>query len=104
MKKFIDDFSVLAVEARLVQELPALFSPTDIIDMDDTTVIALASESQDSSAERTLCEEKLAILEAGLRALENVQDSSSVPQGTALIRKPIKKVGFNNVQNMMTHR
>ncbi|KAF2194529.1 hypothetical protein K469DRAFT_725843 [Zopfia rhizophila CBS 207.26] len=74
MKKIIDDFSVLAVEARLVQELPSLFCPADVIDIDDTTVAALASESEESLTERTLYREKLKILEDRLRALQNIQD------------------------------
>lgn len=86
MKKVIDDFSVLAVEARLIQELPSLFSPADIIDIDDATVASLASESEDSSTERTLCSEKLKVLEDGLRALQNMRDVSSVPQGTMFSR------------------
>ncbi|EMD66037.1 hypothetical protein COCSADRAFT_170437 [Bipolaris sorokiniana ND90Pr] len=86
MKKIIDDFSVLAVEARLVQELPSLFSPADIIDIDDATVASLASESEESSTERTLCSEKLKVLEDGLRALQNAREISSVPQGTKFLR------------------
>jgi hypothetical protein len=81
IKKVIDDFSVLAVEARLVQELPSLFTPADVIDIDDATVIALASESEESSTERTLCNEKLKILEDGLGALQNAQEFSPIPQG-----------------------
>ncbi|KAJ4286507.1 hypothetical protein N0V90_013207 [Kalmusia sp. IMI 367209] len=80
MKKIIDDFSVLAVEARLIQELPTLFSPADIIDIDDATVVALASESEESSTERTLCEEKLKVMEDGLRALQSAQEYSSGPK------------------------
>ncbi|KAI0615932.1 hypothetical protein TUN199_12103, partial [Pyrenophora tritici-repentis] len=52
MKKIIDDFSVLAVEARLIQELPSLFCPADVIDIDDTAVAVLASESEETSTER----------------------------------------------------
>ena len=82
MKKIIDDFSVLAVEARLIQELPSLFSPADIIDLDDAKVASLASESEESSIERTLCSEKLKVLEDGLRALQDSREISSVPQST----------------------
>jgi hypothetical protein len=74
MEKIIDDFSVLAVEARLVQELPNLFSPTDVFEIDDATVATLAAEDEVSAAERTLCSEKLKILEHGLRELQSVQD------------------------------
>ncbi|KAI1559769.1 CDC6 Cdc6-related protein AAA superfamily ATPase [Pyrenophora tritici-repentis] len=82
MKKIIDDFSVLAVEARLIQELPSLFCPADVIDIDDTAVAVLASESEETSTERTLCNEKLKILEDGLRALQSIQDLPSAIQGT----------------------
>ncbi|CAG5158443.1 uncharacterized protein ALTATR162_LOCUS5082 [Alternaria atra] len=81
-KKIIDDFSVLAVEARLIQELPSLFSPADVIDIDETTVAALASESEESSRERTRCSEKLRILEDGLKALQNVRDVSPLQRDT----------------------
>lgn len=74
MKKIIDDFSVLAVEACLVQGLPNLFSPADVIDLDDVTVVALASESEESSTERKLYEKKLRILEDGLGALQSIQE------------------------------
>ncbi|KAF1836453.1 hypothetical protein BDW02DRAFT_646135 [Decorospora gaudefroyi] len=80
MKKIIDDFSVLAVEAHLIQELPSLFTPADIIDMDDAAVASLASESDESATERTLCSEKLKVLEDGLRALQNERQISSPPQ------------------------
>jgi len=79
-KKIIDDFAVLAIEARCMQALPDLFSPADVIDIDDATVTALASESEESSKERTRCSEKLRILEDGLRALQDVRDISPLPQ------------------------
>ncbi|CAN9274782.1 unnamed protein product [Alternaria alternata] len=80
-KKIIDDFSVLAVEARLIQELPTLFSPADVIDIDDVTVANLASESEESSRERTRFSEKLKILEHGHKALQGVQDISPLQKG-----------------------
>jgi hypothetical protein len=100
MKKIINDFSVLAVEARLVQELPYLFSPADVIDIDDAIVIDLASESEESSTERTLCNEKLKILEEGLRALQNVQELSSVPQGTWRSQKSDQKGDTDSNQDL----
>lgn len=74
LKKIIDDFSVLAVEACLIQRLPTLFSPADVIEIDDTTVAILASEDEESSAERALCNEKLKILKDGLNALQSAQE------------------------------
>ena len=86
MKKIVDDISVLAVEARLIQELPCLFSPADVINIDDATVTALASESEDTTTERTRCVEKLRILGDGLRDLQNIQELSPLPQGTRLVQ------------------
>jgi hypothetical protein len=83
----IDDFSVLAVRARFIQELPSLFPPADVIDIDDVTIANLASESEESSRERTRCGEKLKVLEHGLEALQGVQDISPVQQGVSLRKK-----------------
>ena len=68
-----------------MQALPDLFSPADVIDIDDATVTALASESEDSSKERTRCTEKLKILEDGLRALQDVRNISPVPQVEGMV-------------------
>ncbi|KAI4624769.1 hypothetical protein J4E83_004445 [Alternaria metachromatica] len=56
----------------------------DVIDIDDATVTALASESEESSKERMRCSEKLKILEDGLRALQDVRDISPLPQGEGM--------------------
>jgi hypothetical protein len=78
LKKFIDDFSVLAVEACLVENLPNLFCPEKVLDIDDVMVAKLAAEDEESSAERGRCSEKLRVLEIGLRELKNVQEYSRV--------------------------
>ena len=67
-----------------MQALPDLFSPADVIDIDDATVAALASESEESSKERKRCSEKLKILEDGLRALQDVRNISPLPQGEGM--------------------
>ncbi|KAF2676183.1 interferon-induced GTP-binding protein Mx [Lentithecium fluviatile CBS 122367] len=76
LKKVIDDFSVLAVEACLIQKLPTLFCPEDVLDINDATVAALASEDEEASAERAQCNEKLKVLEDGLKVLQDVQEYS----------------------------
>ncbi|KAI4654177.1 uncharacterized protein J4E78_007222 [Alternaria triticimaculans] len=87
LKRLIDDFAVLAVEACFIQELPTLFSPADVIDLDDTSVTALASESEEAAGERKRWTAKLKVLEGGLRALQGVQDISLAQQdpGNALL-------------------
>jgi hypothetical protein len=88
LKKIIDDFSVLAIEACFVQELPTLFGSADVIDLEDTTVMALASEDAESSAERAQCDEKLKVLEDGLRALQSVQEYPLLHTGMESLLKP----------------
>ncbi|KAH6613151.1 P-loop containing nucleoside triphosphate hydrolase protein [Boeremia exigua] len=80
MKKIIDDVSVLAVEALVVQRLPFLFSPADVVDLDDATVAALASERGEIAKERAANTEKLSVLEDGLGELQNIQGISSLLQ------------------------
>lgn len=87
MKKAIDDISVLAVEACLIKKLPTLFCPADILDIDDATVVALASEDEESSAERARCTEKLKVLEDGLSALQSVKEYPLVLKGMGSIGK-----------------
>lgn len=72
LKKIIDDFSVLAVEACLIERLPTLFSPADVVGINDATVAILASKDEESSAERARCNEKLKIFKDGLNALQSV--------------------------------
>jgi hypothetical protein len=43
----------------LIQELPSLFSSADILNLDDAKVASLASESEESSIEITVCSEKI---------------------------------------------
>jgi hypothetical protein len=85
LKKIIDDFSVLAVEACLIQRLPTLFSPADIIELDDIAVAILASEDEESSAERARCDEKLKILLDGLNALQSVQEHPLALKGMGFL-------------------
>lgn len=67
------------MEACLIEKLPTLICPEDVLDFDDTMVATLASEDEESSAERAQCTEKLKVLEDGLRALKSVQEYPSVP-------------------------
>lgn len=80
---------MLAVEACLIQKLPTLFCPEDVLDIDDATVAALASEDEEASAERAQCNEKLKVLEDGLKELQGVQEYSlgfkGMRQGTVRI-------------------
>ncbi|KAL5389108.1 hypothetical protein PMIN06_009457 [Paraphaeosphaeria minitans] len=78
LKKFVDDFSVLAVKARIFERLPALFCPENVLDIKDEMVATLAAEDEESSVERERCCEKLKVLENGLRELKSVQEHPSL--------------------------
>ena len=72
---------MLTIEARLIQELLSLFCLANIIDIDNTAVAVLALESEETLIERTLCNEKLKILEDRLRELQNIKDLPLAIQG-----------------------
>jgi hypothetical protein len=68
---------VLAVEACIIQKLPTLFCPEDVLDIEDTMIAILAAENEESSTERQRCTEKLRVLETGLKELKSVQELPS---------------------------
>lgn len=72
MKRFIDDFSTLAVEECLIQGVPNLFSRDMIDEMMAADISTLAMETSHTSFERVRCTEKLAVLEMGLRDLQRL--------------------------------
>lgn len=66
LKKVVDDISVLAVEKCLVQQLPNLFTPETVFNMDDNVIQAIAAESEESVMERKHTTVRLRVLETGL--------------------------------------
>ena len=72
MKKFVDDFSVLAIEQCVMRKLSSVFPPDIVGGMTDEQIAALASESPDVSSKRIKLAEKLKTLEAGRDELESL--------------------------------
>ncbi|KAK8127637.1 dynamin family protein [Apiospora sp. TS-2023a] len=70
LKKFIDDVSVNAVEACLIQKLPDVLSPEVVWDLSDEQIDRLGSEDDSTIAERNEVTKKLGILEQGLQDLD----------------------------------
>ena len=78
MKTLIDDFSVLAVEKCVLQQLPEVFSPKTVISLDDTLAAKVAAETDESRAERTETIQKLRILETALIVLRSLAQSQTL--------------------------
>ena len=78
MKTLIDDFSVLAVEKCVLQQLPEVFSPKTVISLDDTLAAKVAAETDESRAERAETIQKLRILETALIVLRSLAQSQTL--------------------------
>lgn len=77
MKTLIEDFSVLAVEKCLLQQLPDLFSPRALIMFEDSLTAKVAGEADESKIERTETIQKLRILQTSLSAFRGLAQSQA---------------------------
>ena len=81
MKKFIDDFSVLAIEQGLIEKLRTLFSPQSVYGLTNVNISHLVGEREEVVVERDQCTEKLSTLEAGLSELKQLGSHHSLALG-----------------------
>ena len=72
LKRFIDEISDLAVERELIYNLPDLFTPKMVLDLTQKQVTILASEDEDSIAERVRNTDLLAALHASMQDLKRL--------------------------------
>jgi hypothetical protein len=73
IKTLIDDFSVLAQERCLMQELPNVFPPKVVVGLEDATIAEIAAETDESKQDRLNTEEKLKVLQTGLETIKKLQ-------------------------------
>lgn len=69
MKVLVDNFSVLAVEQCMLNDLANILSPDVVMKLKDDSVRAIAAESEDSVLERQRTTETLNTLQDGLLIL-----------------------------------
>lgn len=72
IKKFVDDFSVLAVEKCLLEPLLDIFSPKLVEALDEQLVQSIAEETEELQLERTRLNEKLRTLQKALSDLRRL--------------------------------
>ncbi|OAG40182.1 hypothetical protein AYO21_05660 [Fonsecaea monophora] len=92
LKSIIDSFGVYAVEQCLLNELPDIFKPGMVFQLDDVMVTRIAGESPESQAEREGLNKKLKVLgdtmatlrrlrTVGISTDDQVSESNPNPEG-----------------------
>jgi hypothetical protein len=71
-KKFVDDFSNLAVEKCFLEPLSTMFSSRVVDMLEDSLVEDIAAEDESSRLERQRLEEKISILQTSLQRLHSL--------------------------------
>ncbi|KAK6221069.1 hypothetical protein LQW54_001642 [Pestalotiopsis sp. IQ-011] len=72
LKRVVDDFSDLAVEACLISKLPDLFSPDKVDFLADAKIGRIAAEGEEATQERASLAEKKAVLSESLQELKRL--------------------------------
>ncbi|KAK0890676.1 hypothetical protein LTR91_022708 [Friedmanniomyces endolithicus] len=75
MKTLVDNIAVLGIESCLLEGLKDAFTAQTVMGLKDDMVQKIAAEDQDSVTERTRTQEKVRILEDGLRTLNRYRRS-----------------------------
>jgi hypothetical protein len=73
LKTFIDDVGMYAVEGALLGNLPTIFNPEVVADLDEEMITKVASESPETIIEREDLEKQLSTLEKSLKALQQIK-------------------------------
>lgn len=72
MKRVVDDFCDLAIEACVISKLPDLFSPDRVSALDDLQINCIAGESVETMDDRTTLSAKKRVLEECLGELRRL--------------------------------
>jgi hypothetical protein len=72
MKFLVDDFGVHVIEECLLDEVPGIFTPEMVLDMEPEDIEKIAGETDESKAERASSTKKLHTLETTLNTLHRL--------------------------------
>ena len=98
MKVLVDSFAVLAMEYCLIDSLSAIFCPATVMEMDDSVVHNIATESHNSQIERARVNEKLRSLKAGLQTLKRL-DQQKEMGNWALSMVNVRETGESSLKD-----
>ncbi|KAI0122418.1 P-loop containing nucleoside triphosphate hydrolase protein [Daldinia grandis] len=72
LKRIVDDFSNLAIEACLISKLPELFTPELVFELSDDIVSRIAAESWETVDERKFLTDKMEVLSGGMTEIQRL--------------------------------
>jgi hypothetical protein len=95
LKTLVDNIAVLSIESCLLGALKEAFTARMVMNLDDDTVQKIAAENQESVTERKRTQEKLRILETGLRTLKRYRRSQHQS-----IKLPLGRLGAEPLRQL----
>ena len=78
LRTFTDNLINLAVESCLIQDLPSIFTPRHVNNMDDDKLAELAAESEELRNSRSQLQEDIELLKKGLKQCRPYRSRASL--------------------------
>ncbi|KAH6648581.1 P-loop containing nucleoside triphosphate hydrolase protein [Truncatella angustata] len=95
LKRVVDDFSDLAIEACLISKLPSMFSPDRVDSLSQDNIRRIASENEETTQERISLVEKQKVLSEGLTELKRlIRNHQLVP-----FNEPSEKRSISDIES-----
>lgn len=85
LKCFVDNVTILVIEACLMKNLGGVFSPVLITQMDETLIRKIAAESQENQDQRELLTRKKTVLTSGLEICQRYVGRSTLGKCSKII-------------------
>lgn len=94
-RTFTDNVVNLAIESCLIRDLPNIFTPAEVGNMDKLQVEELASESADSRSRREQLEADVKVLQEGLAQCRKYRIRTTGNTGMTLLSPAVHSWFFN---------